>query len=190
MYLFVKKAAKKGVLHASVYFCCMLALVSASVSATAHAQSSANNLTSEQRAKVVASCVVVKNTLEQLHASDALLRVNRGQVYESMASNLMEPFNARLASNRLDTAATTTVTQQYRANLNAFRTDYIAYEQQLSGALKIDCTSRPDDFYLAVVTARSLRAVVHNDVQKLYRSIDDYRSSVNDFLVNYERVSQ
>lgn len=147
-------------------------------------------LTDDQRTKISANCVVIKNSLEQLHASDALLRVNRGQVYESLATNLMEPFNTRLSSNRLDNGAMTTVTDQYRTALTKFRTDYIAYEQKLAEAIKIDCSSQPDKFHEAIVSARTLRATVHADVQKLHRSIDDYRLSVGDFLLNYERVSK
>lgn len=161
----------------------------ASLASVARAQSD-TSLTDEQRERVVANCVVIKNSLAQLHASDALLRVNRGQVYESLANNLMEPFNDRLDSNSLDNAAMTTVTTQYRAALTTFRTDYIAYEQKLSEALKTDCASRPDQFHQAVLSARTLRATVHGDVQKLHRSIDDYGLSVGDFLLNYERVSQ
>lgn len=74
--------------------------------------------------------------------------------------------------------------------LNAFRSDYISYEQKLSSALSIDCTTKPTEFYNTVEDARTLRSTVHSDVIKLHQSIDDYRSSVGDFLLNYERVSQ
>lgn len=147
-------------------------------------------LTSDQEEHIKANCVSIKNGLSQLHASDALLRVNRGQIYESMSTKLMDRFNGRLASNGLDNKAMTTVTDSYRTQLNAFRSDYISYEQKLSSALSIDCTTKPDDFYNTVEDARTLRNTVHADVIKLHQSIDDYRSSVGDFLLNYERVSQ
>ena len=155
----------------------------------AHAQS-ASTLTPDQQQKIASNCVSIKNGLSQLHASDALLRVNRGQIYESMGSKLMDRFNSRLSSNGLDNKAMTTVTDSYRTQLNAFRSDYISYEQKLSTALTIDCTQKPTDFYNTVEDARTLRNIVHSDVIKLHQSIDDYRSSVGDFLLNYERVSQ
>jgi len=133
--------------------------------------------------------VSIKNSLSQLHASDALLRVNRGQVYESMAAKLMDTFNDRLAGNRLDNKAMTTVTSNYRSALTTFRTDYIAYEQKLSEAIRIDCSTQPNTFHAALEQARTLRTKVHDDVVRLHRIIDDYRSSVSDFLLNYERVS-
>lgn len=168
----------------------LAAILAAGLVSVARAQTSSTPLTDEQRSKIVANCVVIKSSLEQLHASDALLRVNRGQVYESLANNLMEPFNSRLDGNDLDNAAMTTVTAQYRTALTTFRTDYIAYEQKLAEAIKVDCANRPDQFHQAVQAARILRATVHEDVQKLHRSVDDYQLSVGDFLLNYERVSR
>ncbi len=150
----------------------------------------AEDLTPDQAARVKSNCVSIKNSLSQLHASDALLRVNRGQVYESMAAKLMNNFNDRLSSNRLDNKAMTTVTTDYRSALNTFRSDYISYEQKLSEAIRIDCTSQPNTFHSALEEARVLRTKVHEDVLRLHRLIDDYRSSVSGFLLNYERISE
>lgn len=150
----------------------------------------AEDLTPDQAQRVKANCVSIKNSLEQLHATDALLRVNRGQVYESVASKLMDKFNDRLGSNQLDNKAMTTVTTNYRTALATFRTDYIAYEQKLSAAIRIDCTTQPNTFHTTVEEARKLRNTVHSDVQKLHRLMKDYHTSVSDFLLNYERISQ
>lgn len=150
----------------------------------------AEDLTPDQVERVKANCVSIKNSLNQLHASDALLRVNRGQVYESMGTKLMDTFNERLDNNRLDNRAVSTVTGNYRSALTSFRNNYIAYEQQLSEAIRIDCTVQPNTFHAAVEEARILRAKVHEDVLKLHRLIDDYRSAVSDFLLNFERQSE
>lgn len=155
---------------------------------TAHAQST--TLSQEQIEHIRSNCVTIKSTLSQLHASDALLRVNRGQMYESMVSKLMDPFNSRLSNNRLDAKATSVVTTGYRTSLDAFRTDYKNYEEKLSKAIRIDCANDPQALYTAVEEARVLRAKVHEDVLKLHRSIDDFRSAVGDFLLNYERLSE
>jgi hypothetical protein len=149
----------------------------------------ADDLTPEQTQRVKANCVSIKSSLSQLHASDALLRVNRGQVYEAMSTKLMDTFNSRLASNSLDNKAMVTVTDNYRKALDTFRTDYIAYEQKLAAAIRIDCVSQPNMFHTTVQDARKLRKTVHEDVLKLHRFIDDYRSSVGDFLLNFERIS-
>lgn len=149
----------------------------------------AEDLSPDQIERVKSNCVSIKNSINQLHATDALLRVNRGQLYESMASKLMDNFNSRLSQNSLDNKAMTTVTSNYRTALTKFRTDYIAYEQKLSEAIRIDCTQQPNTFHNTILEARKLRATVHEDVKKLHRVIDDYRSSVGDFLLNYERLS-
>lgn len=152
-----------------------------------NAQSS--SLTVEQEEQIKANCTTIKGSLNQLHASDALLRVNRGQIYQSMARNLMDNFNNRLGSNSLDNKAMLTVTTSYRAALAKFNTDYISYEQKLSQALRENCTNQPASFYRLLQEARQLRATVNEDVKKLHQLIDDYRTAVNGFYLNYERLS-
>ena len=168
-----------------------LAIFSISILATvASTSTQAEDLSPEQVEKVKVNCVAIKTSLNQLHASDALLRVNRGQVYESMASKLMDSFNSRLASNRLDNKAMATVTSNYRSSLESFRTNYIQYEQKLAEAIHTDCETQPRTFYTFIEEARELRTKVHGDVLRLHKHLDDYRSSVSGFLVNYERVAQ
>ncbi len=147
------------------------------------------DLTDEQLKKISANCVSIKNTLNQLHASDALLRVNRGQIYEAMATKLMDRFNGRLSSNKLDATGTTAVTTSYRSALDTFRVDYQSYERQMSAAIRIDCDKKPAEFHAAIEDARTKREKVHTDVLRLHQYIDDYRSAVNDFYINFERVS-
>jgi hypothetical protein len=156
---------------------------------TVNAQS-AEPLSSEQIDRIKSNCTTIKSTLSQLHASDALLRVNRGQVYESLASKLMDPFNSRLSNNRLDSKATSVVTSSYRTALDTFRADYKNYEEELSNAIAIDCTKQPELFYTTIEEARTLRTKVHDDIVKLHRYIDDYRTTVGDFLLNFERISE
>lgn len=146
-------------------------------------------LTDDQKQLIVSNCISIKTSLNQLHVTDALLRVNRGQVYESMGTRLMDRFNDRLGSNNLDNKAMLSVTGSYRGQLNTFRSDYIKYEQSLSATIATDCTTNPTLFHMNLMEARRLRGIVHSDVLKLHQLIDDYRSSVGDFLLNYERVS-
>lgn len=155
---------------------------------TAHAQST--QLSPQQVEHIRSNCTTAKSTLTQLHASDALLRVNRGQIYESMASKLMDPFNSRLNNNRLDSKATTVVSTSYRSALDTFRVDYKNYEEKLSKAIRIDCSNNPETFFYTVEEARALRNKVHEDVGKLHLLIDDYRVAVGDFLLNFERLSE
>ena len=146
-------------------------------------------MTDAQISQIKSSCVTAKNTIARLHANDALLRVNRGQMYESMTTKLMAHFNARVDSNHLDSKDLETVTQHYNTALTTFRTDYQAYEESLSNALNIDCTNEPVTFYDAVADARTKRSQVHVDVIKLNQYIDDYSAAFNTFTTNFYKLS-
>ena len=139
-------------------------------------------MTDAQINQIKTSCLSAKGTMTQLHANDALLRVNRGQMYESMATKLMTRFNDRVDSNHLNSKYLVSVTQDYNTALTTFRSDYQAYEESLSSALKIDCTKEPVSFYDAVADARTKRAQVHGDVLKLHQYIDQYKTAFDEFV--------
>ena len=150
---------------------------------------SAVELSDEQKQRIQSNCLSIKGSLDQLHVSDGLLRVNRGQVYELVGTKLMNNFNGRLSNNGLDNKGLVVVANQYQTALTTFRSDYLVYERQLSATLKIDCTKDPVGFHNALESARTKRATVHADVNKMNQYIDDYRSAVNDFMLNFERVT-
>jgi len=142
-------------------------------------------LSNEQLARIVTNCVSAKNTLNQLHASDALLRVNRGQAYVSISSRLMTRFNNRVETNSYDAKDLTSATQNYDNSYTAFYASYKAYEEQLSLALRIDCTKQPAEFYQAVASARTKRTQVHTDVVRLHQNIDDYSAAFATFSTDF-----
>lgn len=146
-------------------------------------------LSPDQRERIRSNCLTIKNTLNQLKVSDALLRVNRGQMYESMSSKLMDNFNTRISSNSFDNRGLVAVSSGYDTALNKFRSDYQAYERQLATAIRIDCSQDPDAFHFAIENGRALRLAVNADVQRLHQYINDYRAAVNDFRLNFERTS-
>lgn len=158
-------------------------LTSALISGVYIVSVSAENSTSTdaQIARIRANCVTVKSTLNQLHASDALLRVNRGQLYESMATKLMSRFNSRVDNNNLDSTNLTAITNDYTVALNTFRADYQNYEEQLSTALGIDCNKEPISFYDSVASSRLKRTQVHTDVVILNQHIADYSAAFDAF---------
>lgn len=149
----------------------------------------AEDLSDDQINRIKANCLSIKGSLNQLHASDALLRVNRGQIYESIGTKLMSTFSSRLSNNGLDNKGLVVVTNQYQTALATFRTDYQTYEQQLSTTLRIDCTKEPTIFHNSLLDARKDREIVHTDVVRLNQYIDDYRSAINDFMINFDRVT-
>jgi hypothetical protein len=141
-----------------------------------------STMSDAQIAQIRTSCVSAKNTLSQLRASDALLRVNRGQLYLSMSTKLMNAFNDRASSNHYDISGLQSVTQNYDAMTTSFIADYKVYSEQLSNTIAIDCTKDPESFYNAVALARTQRSQVHVDVTRLHQYIDDYSTVFSVFV--------
>lgn len=127
------------------------------------------------------NCVEAQSSLSQIHASDALLRVNRGQLYESISTKLMAPLNSRIALNKLDGGTLESITLNYEKTLDDFRSDYQVYEQALSRVLNISCTDQPVSFYDGVRVSRDMRSKVHNDVLTLQAAIKKYRAAFEAF---------
>lgn len=140
--------------------------------------------------RIKANCSEAQDTLYQLHASDALLRVNRGQLYESMSTKLMEPFDSWLTVNSYNAADLVSLAATYEHELDTFRTDYQQYEESLSTALQVNCTNEPVTFYDDVADARTKRSAVHNDALALHKTINDYQTAFEAFYKNFTEPKQ
>jgi len=142
------------------------------------------SITDQQIELIRNNCISTKSTLNQLHSSDALLRVNVGQSYESMSAKLMDNFNIRVAINSMNNTSLNTAAVNYGLLLDAFRADYIIYEKQLSLAIGINCDVQPVAFYDAVALARSSRNQIHNDILGLNQSLEQYKLTINQFEID------
>lgn len=149
---------------------------------------SAQSANQQQIDQVKINCLSIKNTLSQLLVSDALLRVNMGQRYELVSTKLMDRFNSRVSSNGLNIDNLSAASGSYKTQLDTFRADYIAYEENLASTVKIDCTNQPGEFYDSLVSTRLKRAQVYNDVTGLDYKISQYRSAVSDFETKYQSM--
>lgn len=147
-------------------------------------------ITDAQISRIRGSCVTALNTLNQLHASDALLRVNRGQLYESISSKLMTQFNTRVSRTGYDASNLKTITSNYQKQLDTFRTDYQNYEEQLSRTLDVDCSKQPVEFYNDVDQSRADRSKVHDDTTQLNQYISDYQTAVSNFRQHYNSTQE
>lgn len=132
-------------------------------------------MTEAHIARIRANCVEAQTQLSQLHTTDALLRVNRGQLYERILTKLMSPLNSRIALNRLDNSSLVAVSATYEQQLMAFRLDYQQYEEAMSNTLKINCTNQPVAFYDSVADARTKRQKVHESTKILQDSMQSYK---------------
>lgn len=167
-----------------------LALVGVvSLQGAANAQESVP-MTEAHIERIRSSCVDAQSTLSQLHASDALLRVNRGRLYESISTKLMVPFNSRVALNRLDSANLPAVASQYEKQLVTFRLHYQQYEEAMTKTLKINCTNQPVAFYDSLNETRTKREMVHADTIGLHKTIQSYKVEFEAFAKKFKEAAR
>lgn len=140
--------------------------------------------------RIKANCVDAQSTLSQLHASDALLRVNRGQLYESISTKLMAPFNSRVSLNKLDGANLVTVAANYEKQLTEFRVSYQQYEEAMTKTLRINCANQPVAFYDSVADTRTKRRKVHDSTTQLHQIVRDYKAEFEIFAKQVEGAKQ
>lgn len=142
-------------------------------------------MTEAHIARIRANCVEAQTRLGQLHASDALLRVNRGQLYESISTKLMAPLNSRISLNHLDDVNLVTIAASYEGQLAYFRQSYQQYEEAMSRTLKINCTNQPVVFYDSVADTRAERKKVHESTVTLHETIGDYKDEFEEFAKQF-----
>lgn len=138
-------------------------------------------LTDDQIGFIRSNCLDVQSTLERVHASDALTRVNLGQRYENISTKLMAPLNSRIALNRLDNVDLTKTTADFNAEVDNFRSLYQQYEQTMLRAIQINCKNQPVSFYDTITLAREHRAAVHDSVIKLSDLLKQYGTQFESF---------
>lgn len=136
---------------------------------------------------IKSDCIAIKSTLNQIHSSDALMRVNMGQTYESISTKLIKRFNDRAYLNNMDNDKLVILSNNYDQLLNNFRNSYIIYEQHLSLAMDIDCKKDPESFYNAVALARNYRLKVREDIVSLNSELIKYQLEIAQFVKDNNR---
>lgn len=147
-------------------------------------------LSDAHKERIATHCTEAKASLGRLHRADASLRVNRGQLYEFISTKLMARLNSRLALNRLDAAELVSAAAEYESALRQFRDTYQAYEETLSGALRLNCTAQPEKFYYTVLDARTKRSLAHAAVAELGRLADEYYQAFGFFRSEYASAAE
>jgi hypothetical protein len=143
-------------------------------------------MTEEHIARIRDNCVDAQSTLFQLHASDAGLRVNRGQIYESISTKLMAPFNSRLILNRVNSDTLVKLGVEYEQQLQTFRLQYKQYEEAMSATLRMNCVNQPVAFYDSVVDTREKRRLTHEATVSLQKTIQKYGDEVEVFAGKFQ----
>jgi hypothetical protein len=143
-------------------------------------------MTEAHIARIRANCVSAQTTLTQLHASDALMRVNRGQIFQSISTRLMVPFNGRIAKYTQQNVTLVELASDYDNEFTTFSTNYQQYEEAMSRTLQIDCQNQPVSFYDSVSDTRNKRQATHDSVLALQKTIQDYSTQFELFAKNFQ----
>src|SRR5664279_1943339 len=159
-----------------IAICSVMTLSLAGLFTSVHAQSQ-EPMSQDHVERIRTNCIDAQSSLSRLHASDALLRVNRGQLYESILTKLMAPFNNRVSTNKLDSTTLASTTADFERELDQFRSSYISYEESLSSAITMNCTNQPVVFYDNVADARAKRDAVYGHTKNLETMLNSYQTS-------------
>ncbi len=130
--------------------------------------------------RLQARCDTIQTTLRRLHTNDSLLRVNTGQMYNSISVQLMAQLNSRLALNRIDSTRFVEISGRFDQERSTFSSSYSQYETALSALIRIDCKTRPTEFYAGLLTARDARLRLSTSVEALNDSLRDYQVATED----------
>lgn len=167
-----------------------LGMLVAAVSTTSHIARAQSTLSESQIESIRQNCVSAQTILSQLHASDALMRVDRGTLYENISNKLMASLNSRIAYSRLEGLRMASITLEYDRQFDAFRANYKQYEESMSRTFKMNCAQEPVEFYERVALARARRANVHQNTRALTGLLQDYKTAFEDFAKLFEEQKQ
>lgn len=135
-------------------------------------------------------CVANQASLNQLHQTDAFLRIDRGNLYKTISDKLMVPLNRRIAANGLDGGLLVATTAQFNNEYKRFYAKYISYDTAISNLLSIDCTREPVSFYDALVKAREARTELNSSTQRLVDLARQYKTQFDTFRTNFRNGVQ
>ena len=133
------------------------------VAYTVQAAKDTNSVITDYQISTIRSrCSDIQATLNRIHESDKVLRVNKGYEYKAiMLDKLMTPLNQRIAINQIDGGKLGKIAAEFSQTFSKFDKAYSRYERDLSAAIDIDCTKQPTAFYDQVLLAYVSRQDLH-----------------------------
>ncbi len=137
-------------------------------------------LTPEKIDLIRQRCSSLQFALQQIEKRDAVSRINRGRDYDQMLRQV-SALNSRFAYNKLSVPDLIQLTNDLQSAVDRFRADYDKYDTDLSDAAKIDCKTKPIDYYTIIQRARDDRTMVGDQVKVVNDLMGQYRAAV----VNY-----
>lgn len=123
-------------------------------------------------------CSAIKTTIRRIHTSDAVLRVNLGQVYSTISTRLMARLNGRLSLNRIDSSELIAITNNFEKSRMQFNQTYNQYDTAMLNLAKADCVKDPAGYRTDLLKARELRMAIQGEISTLNQLIVQYRQQV------------
>jgi hypothetical protein len=174
---------KRFVSHVPVWLAAFC-VVSFMASGIAVAQS-ADDLTSDKLNTIKQQCSSSQFALQQIEKRDAVSRINRGRAYDQMLRQI-SAINSRFAYNKINAPDLLQLTTDLQASVDKFRANYDKYDTDISDALKVDCKTKPAEYYQLIVKARNDRTIVGDQVNVINDLMNQYR----DAILKYKDTAQ
>ena len=92
----------------------------------------------------------------------------------------MMNLNLRLVKNNRTNADVANQQSAFANEREAFKSDYIAYSQELEALIAINCKEEPQRFYEKLESVRGRRQTVADHVSKLLEMTKEHRESVQE----------
>lgn len=128
-------------------------------------------LSDAEKQMIARSCRDAQRAMQRLETIDPISRVNRGNGYSNVAK-LMTAMSSRAAYNSYSIPQFAAATNAVQSLRQQFSDHYTDYEIALQDVVEMDCSTKPQSFYRALVDVRAKRAVVNDDVSKLDAQLD------------------
>lgn len=132
---------------------------------------------------VRSQCQSIRSILQRIQHNDALLRVNAGQAYNTISTNLIAKLNSRLALAQIDSSRMVVIARDYEEARKAFAQQYNEYESNLTALVRTDCTDKPGEFYAQLIKTRDARRQISESVTTMSKLAADYRVAVEQLKV-------
>ena len=154
------------------------------------ASAATTSITPEKVTRIRTRCVENQAALNRLQKTDAFLRNNRGNLYQTIGDKLMVPLNRRLAANQLDAGPLLKIASDYNNEYSTFYDAYVEYDNALSKVRDTDCDREPVAFYNALLDVRDKRTKLSTSNQAIKELIRQYGASFTTFKTEYEKENQ
>lgn len=130
--------------------------------------------TLEQQRAIVTRCDQLRVQLGTVQKNETATRVNRGRVYDLEIIPYITAFNSRIAANNVDAPELISTAAQIQAGVNAYANLFTTYSDDLTTAQRVDCKTKPGEFYDWLEKARADRATLAAQVAHIDQLVAAY----------------